>query len=145
MAEQTSARVVVNAPAGDVMEVIADFAQYPAWATGVSVSDVLATFPDGMAQRVHFRLDVPPICDEYTLEYEWALPHHVRWHLVRGQLLKALNGRYALRPLTPETTEVTYWLSLDLHLPLIAALKRRGEQVLVESALLGLKKRAEAR
>lgn len=146
MAEQTSSSIVVDAPASDVMAVIADFDGYPEWAKGVKSADVLATFPDGRAEQVFFKLDVAPIRDEYTLAYEWDGDRAVTWSLVEGKMLTALDGAYVLSPRGPggESTEVTYRLALDVSIPLIGMLKRKGERLLIDTALKGLKKRVES-
>ncbi|MFC7502029.1 SRPBCC family protein [Nocardioides sp. CPCC 206347] len=150
MAEQTSSSIVVDAPAADVMAVIADFPAYPAWAKGVTVADVTASFDAdddaqrGRAREVFFALDVSPIKDEYTLAYEWDGDNQVTWSLVEGKMLKALEGAYVLRETAPNTTQVTYRLSLDVSIPLIGMLKRKGEKILIDTALKGLKKRVES-
>jgi hypothetical protein len=145
MAEQTSSSILVDAPAADVMAVIADFPAYPSWAKGVTVADVKASFDDadpaahGRAQQVYFALDVPPIKDEYTLSYTWYGDRQVTWTLVRS-----LNGAYILDEKAPGRTEVTYRLALDVSIPLIGMLKRKGEKILIDTALKGLKKRVES-
>jgi len=144
MAEQTTSSIVVEAPPAEVMAVIADFAAYPAWAKGVKTADVRATGPDGRAEQVWFELDVAPIKDQYTLAYTWDGDRQVTWTLVEGTLLRALDGAYVLRDLGG-STEVTYRLALDVSIPLIGMLKRRGEKILIDTALKGLKKRVEQR
>ena len=147
MAEQTSSSIVVDAPAAQVMAVIADFAAYPQWAKGVTRAEVRATYPEsehgGRAREVFFALDVPPIKDEYTLAYEWNGDDSVTWTLAEGKMLRSLDGAYLLRPTGAGATEVTYRLALDLSIPLIGMLKRRGEKILIDTALKGLKKRVE--
>ncbi|GAA1961752.1 SRPBCC family protein [Nocardioides panacihumi] len=143
MAEQTTSSIVVDAPPAAVMAVIADFAAYPSWAKGVKVADVESTGADGRASEVHFVLDVAPIKDNYTLAYTWDGDQQVTWTLTRGNMLRALDGAYVLRDLGGRT-EVTYRLALDLTIPLIGMLKRRGEKILIETALRGLKTRVES-
>ena len=143
MAEQTTSSIVVDAPPAAVMAVIADFPSYPSWAKGVKVADVEATGADGRASEVHFVLDVAPIKDDYTLAYSWDGDDQVTWTLTRGNMLRALDGAYVLRDLGGRT-EVTYRLALDLTIPLIGMLKRRGEKILIETALRGLKTRVES-
>jgi ribosome-associated toxin RatA of RatAB toxin-antitoxin module len=146
MAEQTTSSIIVEAAPSAVMAVIADFGSYPSWAKGVKVADVEATGPDGRPARVHFVLDVAPIKDDYTLEYAWDGDRQVTWTLARGNMLRALDGAYVLRDLSDGgvgRTEVTYRLALDLTIPLIGMLKRRGEKILIETALRGLKTRVE--
>ncbi|GAA1523878.1 SRPBCC family protein [Nocardioides humi] len=150
MAEQTSSSIVVDAPAADVMAVIADFAAYPQWAKGVTVADVRSSYDDsdpaaaGRAREVFFALDVSPIKDEYTLAYVWDGDRQVTWTLVEGKMLRALEGAYVLRETGAGATEVTYRLALDVSIPLIGMLKRKGEKILIDTALKGLKKRVES-
>ncbi|MCD4534687.1 SRPBCC family protein [Nocardioides sp. cx-169] len=147
MAEQTTSSIVVDAAPGDVMGVIADFEAYPQWAKGVTVADVVATYgpeQDGRAEQVFFALDVSPIKDEYTLAYQWDGDAEVTWTLVEGKMLRALDGAYVLRDLGNGSTEVTYRLALDVSIPLIGMLKRKGEKILIDTALKGLKKRVES-
>ncbi len=145
MAEQTTSSIVVDAPPAAVMDVIADFPAYPSWATGVKRADVVKgpAGTDGRAEEVYFQLEVPPISDEYTLSYIWHDDREVTWTLVEGKMLKALEGAYELRP-AGAGTEVTYRLTLDVNIPLIGMLKRKGEKILIDAALKGLKKRVES-
>jgi ribosome-associated toxin RatA of RatAB toxin-antitoxin module len=144
MAEQTTSTIVIDASPADVMGVIGDFPSYPEWAKGVITADVVEDGQDGWADRVFFALDVSPIKDEYTLAYEWDGYDEVTWTLVEGKMLRALDGAYVLRDLGNGSTEVTYRLSLDVSIPLIGMLKRKGEKILIDTALKGLKKRVES-
>ena len=42
------------------------------------------------------------------------------------------------------STEVTYQLQVDLAIPMIGMLKRKGERVIIDTALKGLKRRVES-
>ncbi|HEY9251680.1 SRPBCC family protein [Nocardioides sp. NPDC006303] len=142
MADQTTSTIVIEAAPSAVMAVIADFKSYPAWAKGMQEVSVLETGVDGRAEQVRFVLDVAPIKDEYTLTYDWDDDRQVTWSLVKGNLLRSMDGAYVLRDLGGRT-EVTYRLALDLSIPLIGMLKRKGEKVLIDTALRGLKQRVE--
>ena len=96
------------------------------------------------ADQVYFALDVSPIKDEYTLAYDWDGDRQVTWTLVEGKMLRALDGAYELRDRGDGSTEVTYRLALDVSIPLIGMLKRKGEKILIDAALKGLKKRVES-
>jgi ribosome-associated toxin RatA of RatAB toxin-antitoxin module len=144
MAEQTESSIVIDAAPADIMGVIGDFPAYPEWAKGVQVAKVVKGEPDGWAEQVFFSLDVSPIKDEYTLAYQWDAYDEVTWTLVEGKMLRALDGAYVLRDLGNGSTEVTYRLSLDVSIPLIGMLKRKGEKILIDTALKGLKKRVES-
>jgi ribosome-associated toxin RatA of RatAB toxin-antitoxin module len=144
MADQTTSSIVVEAAPSEVMAVIADFPAYPTWAKGVTTADVVSELPDGRAEQVFFKLDVSPIKDEYTLAYEWSGDDQVTWTLVEGKMLRALDGAYVLSDRGDGTTDVTYRLALDVSIPLIGMLKRKGEKILIDTALKGLKKRVES-
>ena len=144
MAEQTSSSIVVDAPPADVMAVIADFESYPQWAKGVQKAEVVEQGGGDRAEQVYFALDVSPIKDEYTLAYDWDGDREVTWTLVEGNMLRALDGAYTLVDRGDGSTEVTYRLALDVSIPLIGMLKRKGEKILIDAALKGLKKRVES-
>ena len=144
MAEQTSSSITIDAPPADVMAVIADFESYPVWAKGVQTAEVTKDGANGRADEVFFSLDVSPIKDEYTLAYDWDGDREVTWTLVEGKMLKMLDGAYTLSDRGNGSTEVTYRLALDVSIPLIGMLKRKGEKILIDTALKGLKKRVES-
>lgn len=142
MAEQTTSSILVDADPASVMAVIADFGNYPEWAKGVKSAEVLSEYDDGRAAQVEFVLDAAPIKDTYTLAYEWDGDSSVSWSLVTATILKDMDGAYVLRE-HRGGTEVTYRLSVALSIPMIGMLKRKGEKVIIDTALKGLKKRVE--
>jgi ribosome-associated toxin RatA of RatAB toxin-antitoxin module len=144
MAEQTTSSIVIDAAPDAIMDVIADFDAYPQWAKGVTKAETVAEGAGGRAEQVFFALDVSPIKDEYTLAYDWDGDRQVTWTLVEGKMLRALDGAYELRDRGDGSTEVTYRLALDVSIPLIGMLKRKGEKILIDTALKGLKKRVES-
>ena len=143
MAEQTTSSIVIDAPPADVMAVIADFPAYPQWVQGMKQVEVVEDGADGRADKVHFELEATPIKDAYTLVYDWQGDDAVRWHLVDGKVLKAMEGAYELRP-AGSSTEVTYRLAVDLSIPMIGMLRRKAEKIIIDTALKGLKKRVES-
>jgi ribosome-associated toxin RatA of RatAB toxin-antitoxin module len=143
MAEQTTSSIIVDATPAQVMEVIADFPAYPEWAQGMKEAEVVEQGPDGRAEQVHFELEAAPIKDSYTLAYDWQGDSAVRWNLVEGRMLKAMEGAYELRP-SGDGTEVTYRLAVELSIPMIGMLRRKAEKVIIDTALKGLKKRVES-
>jgi ribosome-associated toxin RatA of RatAB toxin-antitoxin module len=143
MADQTTSSIVIDADPAAVMNVIADFDSYPVWAKGVKSATVLSEYENGRAGEVEFVLDAAPIRDEYTLSYEWDGNAQVTWTLVKAKMLKAMEGAYILEP-ADGRTEVTYQLSVDLTIPMIGLIKRKGEKVIIDTALKGLKQRVES-
>jgi hypothetical protein len=125
------------------MAVIADFDNYPAWAGSVKKAEVLEAGPDGRARRVAFTLDAGILRDQYELAYVWTGDSRVEWTLVTGQLMRAQNGSYTLAA-RGNATHVTYSLSVDLAIPMLGMLKRKGERMVMDQALNELKKRVES-
>jgi ribosome-associated toxin RatA of RatAB toxin-antitoxin module len=143
MADQTTSSILISADPARVMSVIADFDSYPTWAKGVKSAEVLTEYDDGRAGEVAFVLDAAPIRDEYTLSYDWDDDHQVTWSLVKAKMLKSMEGAYILQP-QGEQTEVTYQLAVDLTIPMIGMIKRKGERVIIDTALKGLKNSVES-
>jgi ribosome-associated toxin RatA of RatAB toxin-antitoxin module len=142
MAEQSTQSIVVDAPAADVMAVIADFPSYPQWVAAAKKVEVEETGEDGRATRVHFVLDAGAVKDDYVLEYTWDDDRQVSWNLVKGQMQKRQEGSYTLVD-TGGRTEVTYKITIDLSIPMLGMIKRRAEKVILDTALKELKKRVE--
>lgn len=142
MAELTTSSIEIAAEPAAVMAVIADFDAYPQWAKGVKSAEVLTEYDDGRAGEVAFVLDAAPIKDEYTLSYDWDGDRQVTWSLVTAKMLKSMEGAYVLKP-TGNRTDVTYRLTVDLTIPMIGMFKRKGEKVIIDTALKGLKRRVE--
>jgi uncharacterized membrane protein len=147
MADRTESSIVIDAPPGEVLDVIADFEAYPEWAGEVKAVRVLAEEGDGWADQVEFTLDAGAIKDTYVLDYEWDVVEDgtgvVSWALVSAQVLKSMDGSYTLASQGTGTT-VTYRLAVDVRIPMIGLLKRKAEKVIVDTALKELKKRVEA-
>ena len=143
MADQSTQSIVVEAPAADVMAVIADFDAYPTWVGAAKRVEVLETGPDGRAKRVHFVLDAGAVKDDYVLDYTWEGDRRVSWTLVRGQMQKRQEGSYTLVE-SGGRTDVTYAITIDLSIPMLGMIKRKAEKVILDTALKELKKRVEA-
>jgi uncharacterized membrane protein len=143
MADQSTQSITVEAPASDVMAVIADFPAYPQWVAAAKTVEVVETGPDGRARRVHFVLDAGAVKDDYVLDYTWEDDRRVSWNLVKGQMQKRQEGSYTLTERAPDRTEVTYAITIDLSIPMLGMIKRKAEKVILDTALKELKKRVE--
>ncbi|MCW2532103.1 MAG: Polyketide cyclase / dehydrase family protein [Blastococcus sp.] len=143
MADQSTQSITVDAPAADVMAVIADFPSYPQWVAAAKKVEVVETGDDGRARRVHFLLDAGAVKDDYVLDYTWEGDRTVTWTLVKGQMQKRQDGSYSLSE-TDGRTEVTYSITIDLSIPMLGMIKRKAEKVILDTALKELKKRVES-
>jgi ribosome-associated toxin RatA of RatAB toxin-antitoxin module len=141
VADRTSASIDIAATPAEVMAVISDFEAYPKWVDSMKLAEVLTT-ADGHPATVRMVLDHALVKDDYVLAYTWA-DDQVSWQLVQGNLLKAMDGSYALLPTRGGTT-VTYTLTVDVNMPMIGMFKRKAEKTIIDGALKGLKKRVES-
>ena len=144
MADRTTSSIVIEVPRRDVMTVIADFAAYPEWATAVRSAEVLSQDSGGRANAVRFKLDAGMIKDSYVLGYDWDGDAQVRWNLTEpGSVISEMSGGYTLAE-RGQSTEVTYELAVGIRVPMPGMLKRRAEKMIIDTALKGLKSRAES-
>lgn len=143
MADKTSSTMTIEASRAVIMAVIADFAGYPLWASGVRSAQVLQTGADGLPERVRFTLDAGVIKDSYVLAYTWQGDEQVRWEMAeRGSAVSDMSGTYRLDQ-AGDATKVTYELAVGLAIPMIGMLKRRAEKTIIDTALKGLRNRVQ--
>ncbi|GAA2100823.1 hypothetical protein GCM10009841_16020 [Microlunatus panaciterrae] len=140
VADQTQSSIDIAATPSEIMAVISDFDSYPQWVDSMKSAEVL-TSEGGKAKTVRMVLDHALVKDDYVLEYSWATDA-VSWKLVKGTLLKTMDGSYLLTP-KGGTTTVTYTLKVDVNMPMIGMFRRKAEKTIIDGALKGLKKRVE--
>lgn len=124
------------------MDIIADVEAYEQWIPGVEQAVAHDVDDAGRPASATFTGNLGLIKDSYTVAYDWS-QSEVSWHLTEGDKLHDLVGRYECVDRGDGTTEVSYALEVELAIPVVGMLRRRGEKVIVDSALKGLKKRAE--
>ncbi|MGI5202895.1 SRPBCC family protein [Spirillospora sp. CA-108201] len=143
MADRTSSSITVKAGRSEVMAVIADLGAYPEWASGIREFTVQDRGEDGRAARARLTFDGGPFSDTVGLAYTWEGDDRVTWELVEpGTVVTGLHGAYGLAE-EDGVTEVTYELAVDVRIPMIGMVKRKGEKRIIDSALRGLRSRVE--
>ena len=142
MADESTQSITIDAPAAEVMAVIADFPSYPQWVAAAKKVEVVDPGEDGCARRVHFVIDAGPVKDDYVLDYTWDGDRKVSWNLIKGQIQRRQEGSYTLTE-TDGRTEVTYAITIGLSIPMLGMIKRKAEKVILDTALKELKKRVE--
>lgn len=135
--------VRVHAPASRVLATIRDVKSQPEWIPEIVEADVLeAEEQTGLPLTARFEASAPVGTDTYTLAY-----HHddngMSWSMVRGRLQTGQEGRYRLDEVGPDTTSVTYQLTIHHNLPLPGFIRNRVIKGLVDHTLTGLRKRVE--
>jgi ribosome-associated toxin RatA of RatAB toxin-antitoxin module len=142
VAELTQSSIVITADPADIMDIIADVEAYQEWIPGIDKVQAHGVDGDGRPEEATFTGNLGMMKDTYTVAYDWA-ETEVSWHLTKGEMLHDLQGTYTCTDLGDGTTRVEYSLAVEFAVPVIGMLRRRGEKVIVDSALKGLKRRAE--
>ena len=135
--------IEVTAPPGRVFEVAFDLEAYPEWITACKSADILDEDDSGRPLRAAFVFHILIKEINVTLRYAYDLDHGFSWTAEPGPDLVALDGSYEFREIDAANTEVLYALRVEPAFTIPGFLRRQGEKELVQSALRGLKKRAE--
>jgi hypothetical protein len=141
MPDQATETMEIAAPPERVRDVLLDFDAYPSWAKDLKGVTVEATDDDGRGHEVTFRAAAMGRSTSYTLRYDYGDdPTTIAWELVRGDIMRRLDGSYVLEPAPGgRGTHVTYHLSVDLIVPLPGFVKRRAETKIIHTALRELR------
>jgi len=146
MPDQATETMEIAAPPERVRDVLLDFAAYPTWARDIKGITVENTDEEGRGREVTYRAAAMGRSTSYTLRYRYDdEPTRISWELVRGDIMRRLDGSYLLEP-APDGrgTQVTYHLSVELVVPLPGFVKRRAETKIVHTALRELRGHVEA-
>ncbi len=143
MADEATETMEIAAPADRILDVLLDFDAYPGWARDLKGVTVEARDDAGRGDEVTFRAAAMGRSTSYTLRYDHA-PDRISWELVRGDIMRKLDGSYVLRSGGAKgRTFVTYHLAVDLIVPLPGFVKRRAEQKIIHTALRNLRAHVE--
>jgi ribosome-associated toxin RatA of RatAB toxin-antitoxin module len=144
MAEQASQTTTIAASPERVWAIAADVERYPDWAKDVKDVVVRARDGEGRPTEVEFRASALGRSTHYTLGYDYSeAPAVLAWRLVRGDIMRTIDGAYHFSPTPDGGTEVRYDLTIELVVPLPGFVKRRAE-VRILNTVRELKARAEA-
>jgi uncharacterized membrane protein len=144
MAEQASQTITIDAPPERVWAIATDFERYPEWAKDVKDVVVRTRDDEGRAMEVEYRASALGRSTHYTLGYDYAeAPGVLDWRMIRGDIMRTIDGSYHFSATPDGGTEVRYDLVIDLVVPLPGFVKRRAE-VRILNTVRELKARAEA-
>lgn len=144
MTDRAAQTTLINAPLQRCVDIVLDFERYPEWARDVKEAVVRGHDAQGRPSRVEYRASALGRSTHYTLEYDYSqAPARLSWHLVEGDIMRALNGAYSFVEVEGGT-QVFYELELDLVVPLPGFVKRRAEARILIEAVKELKARAES-
>ncbi len=144
MAETASQTSSIAASVERVYAIASDFERYPQWATDVKQAVVRRRDEQGRPTEVEFRASALGRSTHYTLAYDYSqAPEVLSWSMVRGDIMRTIDGAYHFTPIGDTHTEVRYDLAIELVVPLPGFVKRRAEQRILNT-VRELKVRAES-
>lgn len=144
MADTASLTITINAPHDQCWDIATAFEQYPEWAHDIKSAVVLARDDQGRATQVEFRTSALGRSTHYTLSYDYsAAPARLAWHMVSGDIMRAVDGAFMFSPELSGGVVLTYNLSIELVVPLPGFVKRRAE-VRILNTVKQLKVQAES-
>jgi uncharacterized protein YndB with AHSA1/START domain len=144
MAETASQTTTIAAAPERVWAIAVDFERYPEWANDVKDVIVRGRDDQGRPVEVEYRASALGRSTHYTLSYDYSqAPTVLAWSILRGDIMRTIDGAYHFSPTADGGTEVRYDLAIELVVPLPGFVKRRAE-VRILNTVRELKTRAEA-
>ena len=146
MADQASQRAIIAASPQQLFDVVTDFDRYTEWIRDLKSVEVIERDDEGRAVEVRYRAAAMGRSTSYTLRYDYTdAPRKLPWKLVRGDIMRQLDGAYEFHPVEGDgdRSDVEYWLTVELIVPLPAFVKRRAESKIMHNALRELKAHVE--
>jgi ribosome-associated toxin RatA of RatAB toxin-antitoxin module len=101
---------VFDVPADKFFKAITDYKSYPSFVDGMRSVDIQNESAEGATVKFNLSL-IKEI--SYTIKLSHK-PNEVSWSLVSGDMMKANNGKWTLKDLGGNKTEVTYSLEVEL-------------------------------
>ena len=144
MAETATQTTTIAATPERVWAIVTDFDSYPEWAKDVKDVVVRAHDDQGRPVEVEFRASALGRSTHYTLGYDYTnAPGELVWRLLRGDIMRTIDGAYHFSAAADGGTDVRYDLTIELVVPLPGFVKRRAE-VRILNTVRELKIRSEA-
>lgn len=144
MSEYSTGTVIIDAPLADVAAQLSDIAGYPQWLSSIKKVEVTESDDQGRVIKANVSVDAGVMKDRATLEYDWSsAPAEITFSLDEADLMTAMDGKYLLKAIDGETTEVTYQLGVELSMPVPRMMIAKTEKATIDSALAELKSHFE--
>ena len=103
--------IVINAPIEKVFSVVSDLESYPKFLPEVKKIQITRESPDTVV--ADYEVDMMKRV-KYSLRLKSEAPRRLSWTWVRGEFMKDNQGSWALEPLSPTQTQVTYTIEVTL-------------------------------
>jgi ribosome-associated toxin RatA of RatAB toxin-antitoxin module len=134
---------IIEATPEHCFAVATDVESYPVWAHDVKEATIRERDGESRPVLVDYRVAALGRSTSYSLKYDYSqAPKSISWHLVQGDIERAIDGEYRFEP-EGKATKVTYVLSIELIVPIPGFIKRRAEGRILHT-LKELKDRCES-
>jgi uncharacterized membrane protein len=144
MSEFSSSSVLVEAPLAVVAAKLSNIGEYPQWLTSIKKVEVVESDSDGRAVKANVSIDAGVMKDRATLIYDWsAAPAEISFSLDEADLMTTMDGKYILKAIDADTTQVTYELGVELSLPVPRMMISKTEKQTIDAALKELQAQFE--
>jgi ribosome-associated toxin RatA of RatAB toxin-antitoxin module len=144
MSESSTASVTVEAPLADVAAKLTAIADYPQWLTSIKKVEVVDSDGQGRATSANVSIDAGVMKDRATLSYDWSkAPEEISFSLDEADLMTTMDGKYILKAIDADTTQVTYQLGVELSLPVPRMMISKTEKSTIDQALKELQAQFE--
>ncbi|MEY4970901.1 MAG: hypothetical protein RLZZ277_1132 [Actinomycetota bacterium] len=144
MSESSTASVIVEAPLAEVAAKLTAIADYPQWLTSIKKVEVVASDDQGRATSANVSIDAGVMKDRATLSYDWSkAPEEISFSLDEADLMTTMDGKYILKAIDADTTQVTYQLGVELSLPVPRMMISKTEKSTIDQALKELQAQFE--
>jgi hypothetical protein len=141
--DHASATIEVAAPLAEVLGTLRDIEGQVEWIPEILEAELLEVYEDDdLPATARFKASATVGTDRYTLSYEHG-EETMSWTMVEGKMQTGQEGLYTLREIDPQTTSVTYDLTIHHNLPLPGFVRNKVIKGLVASTLTGLKTHLE--
>jgi uncharacterized membrane protein len=144
MSDISENSITIEAPIGEVVEVLTDLASYPTWSSAIKSVEVQDKDASGRATKAKMSIDAGVMKDRVTLDYDWSKsPAEISFALDDADLLTEMSGTYEITDNGDDTTTVKYQLTVALSMPVPAMMRQKAERATIDLALSQLKTKLE--
>lgn len=102
---------IYDVAAAKLYQAITDYKSYPSFVDGMKSVEVQTESPEGATVKFHLSL-IKDI--SYMIKLSHKPNEIISWSLVAGDMMKVNNGKWTLKDLGGNKTEVTYSLEVEL-------------------------------
>ena len=141
MAVRTSRKLVIEAPAADIMDALADVEALLSYTPAYRRVEVLDRYDDGRPHHVRLAVKVLGRVDEEILEFRWG-PDWLVWDAEQTKQQYAQHVEYTLHPdYVGTSTTVTIDITVEPDSLIPDYFIKRAGKTIIDAANEGLRRR----